>query len=448
VRMGYQVQGGAQVSEVGVSRWHFNPADKKTLSVTFEAPAEAGAYELRMLDRNGSHYVLDTIGLKVTGAPRVNLPLGEVRDTPLPSPGHDEGLPLPNPNTFNIDNDRPPSALDRIDNQVGAARTGKKLADFYTDLEEILKKPQDQWTAEDAQRVAGHLAGLIPDRFEGLQRFFEANLGRVENAREVIGLARDAYSLLNPDPNDPLWELRAFKTYLGMMQKIADKVPGIGQFYGQYVEAVDSMIKSAEEINRGRERTNRAIELWDDVLNGTYKTAEDPNRARLDREFDNFVGGLDKLQGAGAAGLSDADGRNITGATQATHRPWYNVCFDIKVAIESINRNRQLLKQEIDARRADSQRAVQARQTIKLAQSALERLMVREPALRRAYRSDYHYFRSLAVMRDNPELGRLGHQELRRRADAEARRESQVPLREFPDAPVILPPLQADPETL
>lgn len=468
MRRGYEVRGGATVTERFFEKWYFDPSDKKTHVVTFDAPAEAGGYELRVLDRNAHYYILGAVPFEVVSPRLVNLALGEARETPLP--GEDQPLPLPNrDNLFNVDNGQPPSALERTENEVAAAQMGKKAADFYLDLEEILKKPQDEWTADDARTVAAHLVGMLPERFEPLKEFFEKNTQGVENAREVIGLAGDAWYILNPDPNDPLWELRAFHRYLGMMRKIADKVPGVGQFYGQYVDAVGSMITSAQRINEGRERTNRSIELWNDVLEGTYKTA--PQRERLDREFNHFLGGVERMRARAGEEMSDADRANIENALAGVERPWRNIVFDIRIEMEALDRAYGHVKDAMDlteARRQQARRrnttveqlysAEQLRETRRdllaarhqadTARSALARLQVREQPLRRAYLEQYHYVRSLALMRSRPELGRLDAEELRRRAQEQAGREAAQPLAEMFRYGVTLPRVRPNPEQL
>ncbi|HEX7900833.1 MAG TPA: hypothetical protein VF950_23955 [Planctomycetota bacterium] len=469
VRQGFKTRGGALVAEHGQERFWVKPDAAGVGVVRFKAPAAPGAYELRLHDREAPTYALDAAPFTVAAPPRsVNLALGAAPETPKVKPGHKDRAVVRRTKGSKDKDGNPEKelTLDRYDRRAGAAAAGKKLADLHLKLREILEKPQEEWTANDAREVATLLTDLLPDRFEGFKTFLETNLGRAEKVGKIIKFAQDAQYILSPDPNDPLWELKAFRRYLGLMDGIAGEVPGIGPMYGQYVEGVDAMVKDAETINQAKNERNHAIRLFSDVVEGRYP---DPGEKERVRElFDEFNQGLDEARQGRAPSLTRADAANIESASRATYVPWNRSFQAIREAVGDLNAARGALKKELqewesmeraaerqkktllqlygDARmREQTAKREAARLNARAAQSALNRESQREPGLRRAYLEDHYTALFTAQTRIDPELARLDGAALRRRAVERAAREAALPIRET-EIGVTVPDLVPDPE--
>lgn len=158
-----------------------------------------------------------------------------------------------------------------------------KSGKFYQELRKVLAKPEDQLTVDDKIGLAESIRELFGDKAGGFGRIADGLLKGKKHIDNAVGLAKKIDSIINRDPNDPLAELKAFKTYLGLGQKFANLVPGMGKMFEQYVEALDGIIVNAKVISKAKIRSENSTQIFSDVIEGIY---------RKDKENDNSEGAV------------------------------------------------------------------------------------------------------------------------------------------------------------
>ncbi len=149
---------------------------------------------------------------------------------------------------------------------VKESKTGK----FYQELRKMLAIPESQLSLADKTSMARSIRDLFGDKAGGFGTIADAMLDGVENIDSAVNLAKQIDAIINRDPNDPLAELKAFKIYLGLGQKFADKVPGMGKMYEQYMKSLDGIIENSKVISARTIETNRAIDWVGAVYEGRY----------------------------------------------------------------------------------------------------------------------------------------------------------------------------------
>ncbi len=159
------VNGGALAGERNVQSFS---VDRDTRRLAFQAPREAGVYELRLYDRNSNHYILAVATFEVHDPRGPSASVHEYRFTPMPTDPPDAGLPLPTP-TIDLPLGEPPAENPAETSDSSSSPSSNEASEpnhlWSADLEDVrdLFARQNGGMLDDAReanRLARHVEQL------------------------------------------------------------------------------------------------------------------------------------------------------------------------------------------------------------------------------------------------------------------------------------------------
>lgn len=127
--------------------------------------------------------------------------------------------------------------------------------------------PAEIQAALDAVRTA------IGDDAEQFDPLLESIGGKLETAEEVLNFLEAVTALVDAtqehETDDPTVALKKFATYLRALKPVADRVPGLGEMFGHYVDSLDLAADQLSEVWKvTQERRRAGNELWENVIEG------------------------------------------------------------------------------------------------------------------------------------------------------------------------------------